>query len=677
MKHKPRPRLQWFRYRFPVLAAALLPALASGQTERSATLNEVVVTASPLDDPLTVTTNPKAPRQPLPAHDGADYLKTIPGFTVIRKGGADGDPVFRGMAGSRLNILADGEVILGGCGGRMDPPTAYIFPEAYDHITLIKGPQTVQWGPGNSAGVVLFERDFKRPATSGGKFEASLMAGSFGRNDQVVDVSAATPDYAARLTGTRSAMDDYRDGDGRSVHSSYVRWSGNATLGWTPDAETRLQLSAAASDGEAAYADRSMDGVKFRRENLGLKFSKKKISPLLAQIDAQVYYNYIDHVMDNYSLRAVAAGNTKQVNNPDRETTGLRIAAKLDLAEATRATVGVDRQNNTHTLRFSGNEDRLSYTRMEQADDAWFANTGWFGELTHFLGTRDRLVAGLRADDWRAQDRRRGYVTAGQERHETLKSGFLRHERDYGAGSTYFVGLGYNERFPDYWELLSQAKQSETSNSAFNARPEKRAQLDFGTIYRPLSTLTLSVSGFYGKVADYLLIDDTRTLKLATVTRNVDATSWGGEAGLSYLFSRQWKGDAALAYVRGKNDTDGTPLAQQPPLEMRLALDYENGAYSAGGLLRLVAAQTRYDIGKGNIVGRDIGPTPGFGVFSLNGGYRPSKNVLLAAGIDNLFDKSYAEHLSKSGWMVAGFTQTTRVNEPGRNLWVKASMALD
>ena len=39
-----------------------------------------------------VSADPKAPAQPVPAHDGADVLKSIPGFSVIRKGGADGDP---------------------------------------------------------------------------------------------------------------------------------------------------------------------------------------------------------------------------------------------------------------------------------------------------------------------------------------------------------------------------------------------------------------------------------------------------------------------------------------------------------------------------------------------------------------------------------------------------------
>ncbi len=79
-----------------------------------ATLEPVVVTAPAMKAPLEVSFDPRAPQQPLPATDGASLLKAIPGMSVIRKGGTDGDPLFRGMAASRLNILLDGEQILGG-----------------------------------------------------------------------------------------------------------------------------------------------------------------------------------------------------------------------------------------------------------------------------------------------------------------------------------------------------------------------------------------------------------------------------------------------------------------------------------------------------------------------------------------------------------------------------------
>src|SRR5690606_36880214 len=135
------------------LVALGLPVLA---------LSPVVGTAPAADEPRLVGTDPKPPRQPVPAHDGADFLKSIPGFSVIRKGGTDGDPVLRRFSGSRLGILLDGQEIYGGCGGRMDPPTAYVYPESYDRVTVLKGPQSVRYGAGQSAGVVLFERDVKR-----------------------------------------------------------------------------------------------------------------------------------------------------------------------------------------------------------------------------------------------------------------------------------------------------------------------------------------------------------------------------------------------------------------------------------------------------------------------------------------------------------------------------------
>ena len=119
-----------------IFALSMSSETAISSPADSLVLQEVVITSVRMRDPLLVIADAKAPRQPMPAHDGADYLKTVPGFSVIRKGGADGDPVFRGMAASRVAVQVDGEQILGGCGMRMDPPTAYVFPEAYDRIVV-------------------------------------------------------------------------------------------------------------------------------------------------------------------------------------------------------------------------------------------------------------------------------------------------------------------------------------------------------------------------------------------------------------------------------------------------------------------------------------------------------------------------------------------------------------
>ncbi|MBS4098576.1 MAG: TonB-dependent copper receptor [Sulfuricella sp.] len=680
------------------LPAALLAGNVLADTAKPTRLEEVIVTAPLMAEPLTIVTDPKAPRQPVPAHDGADYLKNIPGFSVIRKGGTDGDPVLRGMAASRINILLDGENILGGCGNRMDPPTAYVFPESYDRITVIKGPQTVLYGPGNSAGTVLFERSVKRFDPAGWKFNGSLTAGSFGRNDQVADLRGGNPDFYFQGTGTRSDSGDYQDGAGNTVHSAFTRWSTSGALGWTPDANTRVELTGIQSDGEAAYGDRTMDGVKFKRDNVGLKFEKSKISSLLDKLEANLYYNYVDHVMDNYSLRPVAGAAAKMVSNPDRETTGGRAAATLKFGDATQSVVGVDFQANKHTLRSAMGAMADSYSSRNRVEDANIRNHGLFGEVTHYLNQSDKLVAGLRADRWNAQDKRAtlsigtgmaaatvANPTANKERSDTLVSGFGRFERDLaGMPATVYAGVGHTERFPDYWEMISATKESATTLSAFDSRPEKTNQLDVGVVYNS-GKLSASVSGFYSKINDYLMVQSNYVKasltgmgsRTATIVRNVDATTWGGEAGIAYALSEVWKVDAALSYVHGDNDTDGTALAQMPPLEGRLGLGYDNKLWSVGALWRLVSEQTRYDLNKGNIVGQDLGKSGGFGIFSLNGSYRPKKGVLVSGGVDNLFDKTYAEFISRGGAMVSGYDQTTRINEPGRTLWLKLNVALD
>jgi iron complex outermembrane receptor protein len=345
----------------------------------------------------------------------------------------------------------------------------------------------------------------------------------------------------------------------------------------------------------------------------------------------------------------------------------------------------VDLQENRHTLRSTMNEAMMPYEAMLRIEDARFRNAGVFGELTIPIGTGGRVIAGLRADDWYAKDSREMLAigmtrvanpTAGDERKDTLFGGFARYERNLASSPvTLYAGVGHVERFPDYWEAVSTGKESADSLSAFNTRPEKTTQLDAGTLYAS-PRLSVSLSMFYSDVQDYILIQSNyvKGMRRPTITRNVDATTWGGEADALVKLTDSLKLTGTLAYTQGHNDTDDLPLAQMPPLEGRLGLDYTRGSWTVGTLFRAVANQDRYVVNQGNIVGQDLGPTPGFTVLSLNGGWRPSPGVLLTAGIDNVLDRTYAEHLSRSGAMVPGYEQTARVNEPGQTLWVKLNL---
>ncbi|OKR51987.1 TonB-dependent copper receptor [Pseudomonas aeruginosa] len=674
--------------------SAVLAEEHSQHQDRAVELAPSVVTGVAQSSPLTIVTNPKEPRQPVPASDGADYLKTIPGFAVIRNGGSNGDPVLRGMFGSRLNILTNGGMMLGACPNRMDAPTSYISPETYDKLTVIKGPQTVLWGPGASAGTILFEREPERFGELGSRVNASLLAGSNGRFDKVLDAAAGNRLGYLRFTGNHAQADDYEDGAGNTVPSRWKKWNGDVAVGWTPDEDTLIELTAGKGDGEARYAGRGMDGSQFKRESLGLRFVKSNISDVLEKVEAQVYYNYADHIMDNFRLRTPDPSGMMPMpmaSQVDRRTLGGRLAATWRWDDF-KLVGGVDAMRNEHRARGSSYDMMTDYyTDADQfpwSKDAVFHNYGAFGELTWFAAERDRLIGGLRLDRASVKDYRQtlksGHMghamanpTAGDTRADTLPSGFVRYEHDLAdSPTTLYAGLGHAERFPDYWELFSPKRGPNGSVNAFDKiKPEKTTQLDFGLQYNG-DKLQAWASGYVGVVQDFILFSYREGMMgSSTQATNVDARIMGGELGASYQLTGNWKTDASLAYAWGKNSSDGRALPQIPPLEARFGLTYEEGDWSAGSLWRVVAPQNRIARDQGNVVGKDFDKSAGFGVFSLNGAYRVTRNVKLSAGVDNLFDKDYTEHLNKAGDAGFGFSANETVPEPGRTFWTKVDFS--
>ncbi|KVN41732.1 TonB-dependent receptor [Burkholderia pyrrocinia] len=704
LRAQPSPRNAGSR-RLPLMLKLTMPALAaSAMTAASAAtgaaraadaaaaapagvaemLPPVEVVASPLTTPLVVVTDPKKPRQPLPASDGADYLKTIPGFTSIRSGGTNGDPVLRGMFGSRLNILANGMPTLGACPGRMDAPTSYIAPESYDKVTVVKGPQTVLYGPGASAGTVLFERVTPRFDKPGMRFDGSVVGGSFGRNDQNLDVTAGTPDVYGRVTANHAHSDDYKDGNGRTVPSQWDKWNADAALGWTPDDHTRVELTAGGGDGYARYAGRGMDGAHFRRETFGLSFDKRHIGDVLERIEARVYYNEADHVMDNYTLRQpdpTSSMPMRMASEVRRRTLGARAAATFRFGSDFKLVTGVDAQSNRLDSR--GAMGRENYGDKPWDAQATMWNAGAFGELTWYASDASRVIGGARVDYASARDKRpttggmmsKANPTFDDTRSRVLPSGFVRYERDLAAlPVTWYAGIGHTERYPDYWELFSAKRGPDGAVNAFSAvQPEKTTQLDIGAQYRG-DKLDAWVSGYAGYVQDYILFNYAAG-KMGTTTQstNVNAQIMGGEAGLAWRPVAPLRVETSLAYAWGRNATSGDPLPQMPPLEARFGLEYTRGAWSAGGLWRVVAPQHRYALNQGNVVGKDFGSSAGFGVLSLHAQYNVSKTVQVSVGVDNVLDKAYTEHLNLAGNAGFGYPARTPVNEPGRTAWVRVS----
>ncbi|MCA4815797.1 MULTISPECIES: TonB-dependent copper receptor [Acinetobacter] len=633
-------------------------------------LAPIVATAQQGNDAngLVVRANPKQPIQPIPATDGADYLQSIVGFSAVNSGaGTNGDVTFRGMFGSRIKILTDGSENLGACPSRMDSPTSYISPESFDEITVIKGPQTVQYANTGSAATVLFER---KPEQFGEgqnyRGQASVLMGSFGRLDHNVEAAAGDEHKYIRLNANRSVADSYKDGNGTTVPSDWERWNADLALGWTPDENTWLELTGGRGDAEVVYAGRMMDGSEFDRESLGLRIEKKNITDVIKKIEAQVNYSFNDHVMDNFSLREFnPAGGMMHpmANNVARKTLNARMAVTHEWDKVDFVT-GVDTQNNEH----SGRKGRMnSYKNLPRTVDMEFQSYGGFGELGYQFNDQNKLVTGVRIDQVEVDA-----VQTAQQRKETLPSGFIRLENQHPHhDAKTYVGLGYVERMPDYWELFTPKSGNSNPNTFKNIDTEKTLQLDFGYQHEH-GAFSSWASAYAGLINDYILTKYTSMTDAHT--RNVDATIAGAEVGMGYQFTDALQADVSAMYAWGENTTDNTPLPQISPLEGRLNLRYVQDRYTLGALLRVVDGQSRISKDEGNIVGYDLKESSGFGVLSLNGSYNLNKSVDVSVGVDNVLDKTYSEHLNKLGLNGTGSAAKVQFNNSGRNYWARISM---
>jgi len=305
--------------------------------------------------------------------------------------------------------------------------------------------------------------------------------------------------------------------------------------------------------------------------------------------------------------------------------------------------------------------------------DVTIAQTGLYAETETDLAQATKLKLGLRYDHVRATAGAAGGIggytapapnghyttyygtTFDTARTEDNLGGLLRLEHEFASGITGFIGLSRSVRTADATER-AMGRSTWVGNP--DIAPEKHHQLDLG-IEVARDDWFLGATFHVDRVDDFIL-RDASSFAGVTTYRNVSAQLAGGEL----TGSRQANGFTLagdLTYTRGQNRDDDRPLAQIPPLQGRVSLPYALDGWSLGGRVNWADAQDRID------PARDPGATPGHATLDLFARHELSDQVVLNAGIDNVFDRTYANHLSRANTFDPTVTQ---VNEPGRMVYL-------
>lgn len=679
-----------------VMGFTVLPAIAESISE----VEELVVRGEKEGgraEPLFLPTH-----KPGMSADTAELLRDETGVSGARMGGRGIDPIIRGQSQSRLNVILDGAYIQNACPNRMDPPTAYSALSSYDSITVIKGSQSVIYGPGGSGGTVLFER--KAPQfLPGENVIGSLSAGYLDNSEtSSLDANLAVGNQSGylRLLAEYQDADNYDDGNGEETRTAYTTQSGNVMLGWTPTEDDLVELNLeTVQERDVLYAGAGMDSPSSDADTIRLRYQRDDDFGPFSRFKANAYQSQVSHQMDNYSLREQLPMAMSMRAPTESDTLGGRWLGELMFGQHV-ISLGMDYQlNNRDGERYSGPAGQ--YPQMLQSilwPDAELEQAGLFAEW--LLEKEHRAwKAGLRYDRVEASIGRgdekpavamsptpnvlysQYYASTSDQAVEDNISGFVYYQRGAGKGDL-FGSLSRSVRSADATEryLASFSRMMGVDKSWVgnpNLEPEQHHQLELGYKQESVSS-SLSASIFYNRVTDFILQDLARGQQgvlinngTATIYRNVSATLYGGELEGGLKLADSWRTKAGLAYVYSENTTDNRPIAQTPPLELRWLVEYENNGWLMGSQLVVNASQSRADISQGS--GQDMQDSAGWGVLNLYSRYPFNDKAALEIGINNLFDKAYAYHVNRAN--IDPFNpDPVLVNEPGREFWAKIHM---
>lgn len=121
----------------------------------------------------------------------------------------------------------------------------------------------------------------------------------------------------------------------------------------------------------------------------------------------------------------------------------------------------------------------------------------------------------------------------------------------------------------------------------------------------------------------------------------------------------------SMAYTWAENNTTGEAIAEIAPFDTRFILmgSYFDGKLKPKVVVRYAAEQDR--------VAPSFGEesSPAFALLDLDISYNAWEKWAFSAGVKNVFDEAYYEHLSRMVKSAAGIP----IYNPGRSMYVTAS----
>ncbi|HLO76886.1 MAG TPA: TonB-dependent receptor, partial [Magnetospirillum sp.] len=636
-----------------------------------------------------------------------------PGVAVQTGGGVSGLPVIHGLADDRVRQVVNGMTITSACPNHMNPPLSYLDAESVGRIEVLPGVTPVSAGGDSIGGTIVVDQappvfaEGEQDYRATGRLSTAYRSTSHGIAT-TGSLTGATKSVSLNYTGSFSRAGDYhRGGDNERVQTSqYRKQEHSVTMAGRHDGDVLAMQVGYGHTPSEGFPNARMDLVdntnKFVNGRYDARFG-------WGELALRAYWQGVDHKMD--FLDGVKSAGTMPMLT---EAQDMGYSAKADIPLNNRDTLRIGNEFHRYTLNdwwpptSNTPNGMMSPNDFQNINDGERNRLGTFAEWEAKWTPRWSTLLGVRNDTvWMDTGDVQGYSQADNTGGMMpMSTNYLTDSTNFNARShaktdvnfdatalarfeadksaSYEGGYARKTRSPNLYERYSWStnRMASSMNTWFgdgngyvgdiDLKPEVAHTVSLGADWHDPARKVwgVKVTPYYTYVQDYIDADlvgnFTNMMGMPTgfglyKFANHDAQLYGADiSGNRELLDDVSLGravfKASLSWVRGQNLDTGDNLYNIMPVTLRMGVDHRLGGWFSGADMELVDSK--------DFVASDRkeNRTPAYALFNLRTGYEWD-NLVLSAGIENLFNHLYHEPLG--GTDLAERTKTNGSNVYG------------
>jgi outer membrane receptor protein involved in Fe transport len=659
----------------------------------------------------------------------SNVLASEPGIAMGSDGVWSTSINIRGLSENRIVTLIDGDRIE--TATDLTASLSMVDVNDIERVEVIKGAQSSLYGTGAIGGIVnIITRDGHfsgSPYFSGNVISGYASANKLFTSH--ADVNAGSEKWYLRLSGAFNNADDIRTPEGILPNSQFTTHNLTAKAGFKPFAKHLFKVqyqnnrstNVGIPGGQAFPGPAEATYTNISRHLLSASYEISDITDQLASLKLNYFTQYIQRdvsmIPNTVAVSPLPTGSqrvTPELVTPigNHLTHGAQLQSTWNFTEKNILITGLDvwsRKLTTERTKIIKSEvlntegivvKTNNLVRGETPiPESSFSSAGiHMQDESHLFSDRLTLIVGGRLDFIGTKNNEGfdiDYLIVNGVRNDTPPNQRITFEKGSKSSISWSANSGMLYKlFKDIDISLNLARsfRSPSLEERFkyidlgnyvrlgdpNLHPESGYSADLGLrIWKP--EINFQINTFVNRISnlivetpgEFIYTVNTGTSQGSTdtipalINANVSkALLYGVDFGLQYNIYSGLVFSASGSYVRGRDTEADVDLPQIPPLSGRLAIRYTCPEVGSAEVTVIGAARQDKIAGGEKETGGYVRYDLAVNTASINMG---KSKLQIFAGIDNLTDRSYTNHLATNRGGISV--------EPGRNIYMRLSFS--